>query len=72
MTRQLAWLALALALWPLTAVAAGRAVVLDDTSELRQGYCEGTVTGAAGGMTTLAIEACQDGGIPGIAPGQTH
>ena len=76
MTRWLAGLALALApalmIWPAPARAAERAVVLDNASELRQGYCEGTITAQDGGKATLAIESCAQGGIAGVTPGTTQ
>lgn len=71
MKSRFACLALALALWP-TAAAAERAVVLNDGVELARGYCEGRVSASTDTTTTLAIDACHDGGIKGIAPGQSH
>lgn len=80
MRRALAGLALACLLWPLPALAGPQTgaqpgqsvVILDNSHELRQGYCQGTVSAEGGGNTTVAIEACANGGISGIAPGDTH
>ena len=71
MKPQFACLALALALWP-TAAAAERAVVLNDGVEVARGYCEGPVSASTDTTTTLTIDACHDGGIDGITPGQAH
>lgn len=71
MKPQLFCLALALALWPSVA-AAERAVVLNDGVEVALGYCEGSISASTDTTTTLAIDACHDGGVIGIAPGQTH
>jgi hypothetical protein len=73
MTRWLTGAMLALALGSAPAMAAAeRGVVLNDTAEASSGYCEGTVTASSDSTTTLAIDACQDGGVTGLAPGDTR
>jgi hypothetical protein len=72
MTRWLAGAIMALALGSAPAMAADRGVVLNDTTEASAGYCAGTVTASSDSTTTLAIDTCSDGGVAGLAPGDTH